>query len=460
MLDQEIKIAIEKAQQGPGQLLAIREELASNPKTIVILDDDPTGTQTVSGIPVITEWTNEVLEHELKNSSVFFILTNSRSLQATEAVALGKLIGKRLQDLAAKLDKKLLVISRSDSTLRGHYPLEVDALVSGMGLSNAKHMLVPAFFEGGRYTFNDVHFVKEGNSFIPAGKTPFAKDNTFGYEASDLKDWIAEKYDGKLPKHTIASIPLELLENQKTESVVAILESNATHLVANALSKQHLQTIALASLRTSNHIIFRTGASFINAIAGIEPRTLLSKDELLGKSTKNGALIVVGSYVPKTTEQLNYLLEKSEARFLELEVKNVENAIAFQNEVLRVSKEVNDAVKSGYDVVLYTSRKVVSGKTKIESLEIINRISNGVTQVVKNLEQRPRYILAKGGITSSDIATKALAIKKAMIMGQILKGIPVWKSGQETKFPDLSYIVFPGNVGETDALHKIVKLLK
>ena len=439
----------------------IRSELAQNPKSIVVLDDDPTGTQTVYDVPVITEWTEEILENELLKSPIFFILTNSRSLQVDKADALGELIGSRLQKLAKKHQKKLLIISRSDSTLRGHYPNEVDALVKGMGLNKIKHILAPAFFEGGRYTYDDVHYVKEGNEFVPAAKTPFAADNTFGYSASNLKDWIVEKSEGRVNKSQIASVSVQTLRNATSEEIKSIIEQpKTTHIIANATCYADLQALALAILKSKDALVFRTAASFVNAISGIALKPCLTKNEILKDTSSNGALVVIGSYVPKTTAQLAYLKERSNAFFLELDVSHISNIEVFCNELVQLVQKANDYLKTGEDVVVFTSRKVIKGATKKESLEIVNRVSNALISIVKKVRVRPKYILAKGGITSSDVATRGLNVRRANVMGQVLKGVPVWQLGHEAKFPDMPYIVFPGNVGDETALHELISLLK
>ncbi|MUH38207.1 hypothetical protein D9O36_20355 [Zobellia amurskyensis] len=455
---------LKSIKEGEGLLgleTEIREELAKNPKSIVVLDDDPTGTQTVHDVPVITEWTEEILENELLASPIFFILTNSRSLQVDEADALGELIGLRLQKLANKHQKKLLVISRSDSTLRGHYPNEVDALAKGMGLNKIKHILAPAFFEGGRYTYDDVHYVKEGNEFVPAAKTPFAQDNTFGYSTSNLKDWIVEKSEGRVNKSQIASVSVQTLRNTSSEEIKSIIEQpETTHIIANATCYADLQAMALAILKSDGTLVFRTAASFVNAISGIAVKSCLIKDEILKNPSSNGALVVIGSYVPKTTAQLAYLKERSNAFFLELDVTHISNIEVFCNELVQLVQKANDYLKTGEDVVVFTSRKVIKGATKKESLEIVNRVSNALISIVKKVRVRPKYILAKGGITSSDVATKGLNVRRANVMGQVLKGVPVWQLGNEAKFPGMPYIVFPGNVGDETALHELISLLK
>lgn len=461
MLKDRLLASINEGDQQKGHLKAIRQELKENPKTIVILDDDPTGTQTVYNVPVITNWDESVLENEILNSPVFFILTNSRSLQIEESNNLGALIGERLQSLSRKHKKHLLIVSRGDSTLRGHYPNEVDALAKGLNIKNTKHILAPAFFEGGRFTFNDTHFVKEGDNFIPAAETPFAQDNTFGYKNSNLKDWIIEKYEGKIDAKNITSLAIESLRNDSIETTISTLKNpDYSHVVVNATSYPDLQTTALACLKSNEPFLFRTAASFVNAISGIEVRDCLTKNEILNSEAQGGSLIVIGSYVPKTTAQLNVLKAQSDALFLELDVSNVQDSLLFEQDINTLAEKVNIHLKANYDVVLYTSRTIVKGHTKAESLNIVNRVSNGLISIIKQLKTQPKYMVAKGGITSSDVATKGLNVKRANVLGQVLKGVPVWQLGNETKFPKMPYIVFPGNVGDNNALNQLTKLLK
>jgi uncharacterized protein YgbK (DUF1537 family) len=101
----------------------------------------------------------------------------------------------------------------------------------------------------------------------------------------------------------------------------------------------------------------------------------------------------------------------------------------------------------------------VTGKDSKSSLKIGQKISKGLIRIIQRIQISPRYVLAKGGITSSDIATRALNVKKANVLGQILPGVPVWKLGAESRFPNLAYIVFPGNVGDDHALVDVVRQL-
>ncbi|WP_299047920.1 four-carbon acid sugar kinase family protein [uncultured Polaribacter sp.] len=460
MLKKDILKAISEGNKHNGFLKEIQKEIITSPKSIVILDDDPTGTQTVYNLPIVTSWNTSILEEEIQKSPIFFILTNSRSLQVEEANNLAALLGKKLKELSKKYNKELIVVSRGDSTLRGHYPNEVDALAKGLGIKNATHILAPAFFEGGRFTFNDVHYVKEENNFIPANKTPFAKDNTFGYKNANLKDWIVEKYTGNIDKTSIDSLSLQFLRTQSTEKIIERIESlEKSHIVINATSYTDLEAVALAILKSSAPFLLRTSASFVNAITGIAAKACLVKEEILTHQKIGGSLIVIGSYVPKTTVQLAFLKQHSNAIFLELNVSTIKNDTLFKNHVKELSQKINHHLKENKDVVFYTSRTIIKGETKAESLAIVNKVSNGVITIIKQLNIKPKYIVAKGGITSSDVATKGLNVQRAHVLGQVLKGVPVWKLGNETKFPNMPYIIFPGNVGDSEALYQLTKLL-
>ena len=167
---------------------AIAAALQAARAKVVVLDDDPTGTQTVHGIPVLTEWPVSALRAELEHDlPVFFLLTNSRSLSLPAAQMLNTDIGRNLKEAARQAQRRYVVVSRSDSTLRGHFPGEVEALAEALGHDFDAWLLIPFFQEGGRYTIGDTHYVAEGDTLVPAGETESARDAAFGYQASDLR---------------------------------------------------------------------------------------------------------------------------------------------------------------------------------------------------------------------------------------------------------------------------------
>jgi len=459
--NEQIRNAIEEGDSLKGHQKEIQEHLSKNPRSIVVLDDDPTGTQTVQNIPVVTQWSSAILEKEFLESPVFFVLTNSRSLQKEEAKELANTLGQRLKKLASKHNKNLLVISRSDSTLRGHYPNEVNSLTKGLGRPQAKHFLIPAFFEGGRYTYKDVHYVKEGRNFVPAADTPFAKDATFGYEFSNLREYILEKHQAKIKPDAITGIALDLLRNPSIENITKAISSNShSYFAVNATAHADLEAFALALLNSEGDFVCRTGASFVNAITGTRPAPCISKEEIVSVPSKKGALVVIGSYVPKTTAQLQYLKEHYTAHYMELDVEEILKDINLKRTLTQQAEFLDILLNDGQNVVIYTSRKLKKSTTKEESLRIVNLVSEALFTLVSTLKIRPRFVLAKGGITSSDIAVKSLRTSRAIVLGQIIKGVPVWRTDGNSKFPDLAYIVFPGNVGSDADLYNVLKKLE
>ncbi|MGA7279007.1 MAG: four-carbon acid sugar kinase family protein [Desulfocapsaceae bacterium] len=445
---------------------AIRKELASSTYKIVVLDDDPTGTQTVRDLPVLTHWSQGALEAELKGDfPAFFILTNSRSLPQDEACELAREIGANLQIASKNTGVRAVVISRSDSTLRGHFPAEVDASAEALGKQNLPYLVIPFFLEGGRYTINDIHYVKEGEQLVPAAQTPFARDAAFGFSNSNLKQYVEEKTAGKIPSEDVHSVTLTDIRIGGPARVSEILRSipPRTACIINAASYRDMEVVVAGLIEVENEgyeFLYRTAASFVRTRTGLdEGEGLLPGTELVSQSA-NGGLFVIGSYVPKTTTQVSQLFEQTDVEPIEIDVSALLNADSREKEIKRVTALTSQTLKSAKDAAIYTSRELITGSDGAASLKIGQTVSDSLVRIVTNIGVQPRYLVAKGGITSSDVATKALGIRRAMVIGQALPGVPAWRCGRETRYPAMTYIVFPGNVGDDDALAQIQAKLR
>ena len=450
----------------PQDLLPeIKNRVLERDQKVVVLDDDPTGTQTVYGIPVLTGWSVDELRAELASDlPAFYILTNSRSCSIERARSINLKIGRNLTEASRRSNRRFVVVSRSDSTLRGHFPGEVDALAKGLGQQFDALIVTPFFPEGGRYTIDDTHYVDEAGVLVPAAETEFARDPVFSYRSSNLRQWVEEKTAGRVLSKDVASVSIEDLREGGPERVTSSLCSlqNGRVCVVNAAGYRDLEVFVLGLLnaeRQGKTFLYRTAASFVRVRSGLSARPLLSAADL-NLPGSGGGLIVVGSHVPKTTRQVNRLLSLPEIAKTKIRVEALlEGKKSRYEEIARVAERADQALGKGQHAVIYTSRKMVTGKDSKSSLSIGKEVSNGIVACFKKISKRPRFILAKGGITSSDVATEALQVKRAMVCGQVLPGVPVWKLGSESRYPGLAYIVFPGNVGDSNALIEILQIL-
>jgi uncharacterized protein YgbK (DUF1537 family) len=448
-----------------GLLPAIRAEFEKSGKTIVVLDDDPTGTQTCHDVEVLTSWAVPLLLKALEAApSIFFILTNSRSLPEREAVTLATEVGKNLLEAVKKSGRQAVVISRSDSTLRGHFPAEVEAIAHALGIVNAVTVLVPAFLEGGRVTIDDVHYIREQDELVPVAETPFAQDTVFGYTHSNLKEWVEEKTRGAVSASDVVSISLKDLRLRGPEAVAEKLSAcrGGDVCIVNACSYKDLEVLAMALLlaeKRGKTFLYRTSATFVPIRAGIGPGKLYRPKPGEARS-ENGSLVVVGSYVPKTTRQLAVLLGHGNHHSIEIDVPELLRSTDTTAYRTLIARQASDLISQGRNVVIHTSRRLETGKDAESTLLIHRAVSAFLVSIVRELSVRPAFIIGKGGITSSDLATKALSVTRAVILGQVIAGVPVWKLDSDSRFPEMRFVVFPGNVGDDHALSDVCELLR
>ncbi len=486
-------------------------------RKVVVLDDDPTGVQTVSGIHVYTDWDRESLAEGMQEEkNMFFVLTNSRSFSVQKTVEEHRLLARRTVEAARQTGKEFLFVARGDSTLRGHYLLEPQVLRENLEEETGRRIdglvICPFFREGGRFTIDSVHYVKEGEELVPAGQTEFAADKTFGYRSSHLGDYLEEKSGGTYAWERCIYITLSLLRAGAYEEITRMLlaAKDFCPICVDAICESDVEAFAICLLRamkTGKEFVIRSAAAVPKVLGNVPDRPLLSREELLGEAgagetsggtqleTNDGALIcggkepgaghcgtaaeggqepvgqhpgmpaygglvLVGSHVKKTTAQLKSLLQAQvPMASVEFRVSTCFTSGGLEEETRRVIREAEKIMAQGKTAVVYTSRTLLApeGMDRDELLGLSVRISDAVTSVVAGLTRQPRFLIAKGGITSSDVGTRALRVKKALVLGQAAPGIPVWRTGPESKFPGLSYIIFPGNVGDVDTLRKIVE---
>lgn len=450
----------------------LQKEISANQKKIVVLDDDPTGVQTVHDISVYTDWTKDSIRQGFQEkNNLFYILTNSRGFTQDETTLAHNEIAANVDAVAKELGKEYIFISRSDSTLRGHYPLETEILRANYekntGCIIDGEILCPFFKEGGRFTIDDVHYVRYGNELIPANETEFAKDKTFGYRAATMPEYVEEKTKGAYPARNVVCISLDEIHRMAIDEIEQKLlhVQGFNKIIVNAVDYADLKVFCIALYRAmakGKVFMFRTAAAIVKVMGGISDQPLLERGQMVRANELHGGIIVVGSHTEKTTRQLEALKQLSDIRFVELDATKVTEAGGLEKEVERCLALEEAWIRDGKTVCCYTSRALITADTgnKEDELRLSVRISDAVQSLVGGLSIVPKFVIAKGGITSSDVGTKALGVKRANVLGQIEPGIPVWQTSAESKFPGIPYVIFPGNVGEDTTLrHAVEKLI-
>lgn len=450
----------------------LQEELRHFGRKVVVLDDDPTGVQTVHDVSVYTDWTEETFRAGLESGDpLFFVLTNSRSFSADETARVHTEIADHLAAASLATGVSFVLISRSDSTLRGHFPLETETLRRELEARLPERydgeILLPFFLEGGRFTVDDVHYVREGDTLVPAGETEFARDTTFAYTASDLKDWCEEKTGGAYPAGGVVSVSMDELRRRDVDGICRKLlaVTGFNKVVVNAVCYDDVAVFVTAYLRAvaqGKVFLFRGSAAVVKILGNVSDQPLLCRADLMAPQQKNGGIIIVGSHVRKTTLQLEALQRGCpEIEYICFDVNTVFDSAALTAERRRILKRADELLAKGVTVAVYTSRMVLrsADDQKEKNLALSVRISDAITSLVAELSVSPAFVLAKGGITSSDVGVKALRVHCARVRGQIAPGVPVWETGEESTFPHTPYVIFPGNVGTEETLCQVVKTL-
>ncbi|MFN2418534.1 MAG: four-carbon acid sugar kinase family protein [Candidatus Limnocylindria bacterium] len=443
----------------PSDLLPELARLAAA-RPAVILDDDPTGTQTLRDVPVLSAWDVDAIAGHL-DGRVLFLSTNSRSLDEAAASAITGTAATDAMEASRRTGRAISIVSRSDSTLRGHFPAETMAVAAAIGRPDARVLLAPFFGEGGRLTVDDVHLLERDGHRQPVSDTEFARDAVFGYRSSNLHDWVAERYaaSGRAAPPVIG-LSLEQIRSVGPQAVERALRSLPAGgvAIANAEVDRDIEVTALGALRAEIAglpLVARTAASYVRARAGRAPAPSLRADELGAGGVGLG---VVGSHVETTTRQLDHLLAASDPSRLvphELPLDPILAGGPASDRAIREAAEVVEgALATGRTGLISTERA-----RREVGLDGGRRISNALVAVVEAVRTRPGWVIGKGGITSSDLASRALGMREARVAGQLLPGVPVWIGSEGSRWPGMPLVVFPGNVGDADALTRTVALL-
>ena len=485
-LEADILAAFPAELEIPAQQVAeaVAASAAASPRVLVVLDDDPTGTQSVSDLPVLTQWEVEDFTWALhQGKPAVYVLTNTRSLDPEEAAARNEEIVRNALAAARKGGETLRLgfVSRSDSTLRGHFPLEPDVIAATVAADTGEAtdgvVMVPAFPDAGRITIGGVHYTRgpEAGGLTPVAETEFAKDATFGFANSEMAKYVEEKSQGRYAADSVIVLDLNIIRagaatGDAQVSAKAIADAvepatASTPIVVDVVTENDMRALALGleeAERRGKKLLYRVGPPFMRARIGQDIRRELSGEEAYAGNipSEAGGLIVVGSHVGVTTRQLKVLTDQhSAARIVEIDVEKLLGDDA-GNHLDQTVDAVVEALRSG-DVIVHTSRLLIKTDDPAESLRIARTVSAAVVAVVNRTLKTfpPRFVIAKGGITSSDVAAHGLEIRHAIVRGPMLPGIVSLWEPVDGPAKGIPYIVFAGNVGDDQSLAQVTRKL-
>jgi len=420
---------------------------------ILVLDDDPTGSQEVHSCLLLLRTDAETLHRALLDQSpLLFILTNTRALPPAEARTVVQEVCRALKQALTDLEiTDFLVVSRSDSTLRGHYPLETDTIAEELGPFDA-HFLVPAFFDGGRITVESIHYLIVQGQPIPAHETEFARDSVFGYKHSYLPDYVAEKTGGRIQPEQVVRFGLAKIRSGEILQELLPLQGNVC-VAVDSETPADMELFAQgvrAALAQGKRFLFRSAASLLRALANLPPQPVAPEAmKTLVRGGKPGA-VIVGSHVKKTTEQLQFLLQEPGIMPIELPLERLRDGEDILTPALAALKVV---YASGKTPVIFTSRSELTFKDAQTRLDFGQKVSQLLMDIIQNLPADLGFLISKGGITSHETLATGLKLTSARLLGQILPGCSVIQTPiDHPQFPLLPVVLFPGNVGDAQAL--------
>jgi uncharacterized protein YgbK (DUF1537 family) len=189
----------------------------------------------------------------------------------------------------------------------------------------------------------------------------------------------------------------------------------------------------------------------LTALARLPVQPVAAQD--MAKYVRGGkpGAVIVGSHVKKTTLQLEQLLKMPGIAAIEV---NVEKLAEQRDAILAdIVARCEAAHASGLTPVVFTSRVEIAFTEQATRLAFGDMVSAFLMDVVRNLPRTLGFLISKGGITSNDVLSSGLALRTSRVLGQILPGCSVVRCpADHPRYPDLPVVIFPGNVGDEQAL--------
>lgn len=414
-------------------------------RPLVIIDDDPTGTQTTRNAPVLTRWSSsDVARLFAQREAAIFFLTNTRAFDTDRVRSVVSQLVRTIAEVTGPTNTSPVFVCRSDSTLRSHFPVELESVRATWNRTTGERLgpavFIPAFFEGRRVTRDGVHGILGDDRFVPLHETEFCRDPEFSYVTSRLDEYIRTKADA-----AGAALRPGLWGDSDPDAVwTADVErydgpGGLDETVADLRRR----------LDAGVPLIFQTAASFVRSWTGQSGRDITAAPR---RSETGPGLVVVGSFVDLSGRQLERLLTDPSVHGLEISVDRLLQSPA--ETVHRYAMEIDRIAASGVTPVAYTTRDLRTRED--EHRAVGTRVAEALVDIVRSVEYVPSFVLVKGGITSHTILRDGLNVSEGRVAGAIIPGVPVIRTRHPKRTEtEMDYVIFPGNVGTPDSLLEV-----
>ena len=417
--------------------MSLRSRLALDPRRVIVFDDDPTGTQTVSAVDVLLQASDASLDRFFASRvRALYVLTNSRALSREAAVARLVDLHGRVARAAARADTPWFPILRGDSTLRGHVFAEIDAIAA----PDAVVLFVPAYPEGGRVTRDGQHLIRIDGEMRNVADTEFARDPFFGYRSRDLSAWVAEVGAGR-PARVLTLAELRR-EGPRAVTAALLAAAPGTVVMPDAETRGDIEHIALGLLDAEvagRVVVVRSASTFAAVRAGLRSDRVRAVDV----AARGRILVVCGSHTEGSRRQLE-ALERSGVPI---------HTLGPTDDIAVISQRLRSALESDGIAAVATPREFVGEADFAAGADLMSRLM----LLANSFRPQVDAVVAKGGITSAELAI-SLGAEVARVKGQLEPGVALWML--DLRSSRLPYAVVPGNVGDRDTLVRVVKAMR
>lgn len=424
---------------------------SSGGRRVAVLDDDPTGVQTLAGVRVLLDWTGNRVARALVAAHSVHLLTNSRALASQDARAT---VASAARAVTSTVPGAMIVL-RGDSTLRGHILEEYLALREALARDDFPPLvLVPALPSAGRVTIGGVQYLERDDGVrIPVHSSEFARDGPFAYASSRVLEWAEERTGGLFGAENGIEVELETLRRTGPDALVEAIRRATTAPVPTAVCVDSERPSDIDVVAEGVHrareacdvFIVRCGPALAG---GLGYATALTDADL---PSAGKVFVVCGSYVAQSVRQLACISSRFPEDVIEVDPLTLSSQDGgFPEITLRLQERLDI---SGLAVL------AVSGPRpeRLSDLPSGMRVAQGLATLVASVDRHDALVVLKGGVTSAVALKNGLGALEADIVGPVLPGVALWQIVEPDTRPVL---VVPGNVGADELLVRIVELVR